>query len=289
MSSQELPQYRLKSPCMEKLDRLDWTDGFSFLSYGVRIGMRANNSEALSRMQESLPPGWKPSASMIVDRLYSLKVAGKSARPGHRPYNLLYGDLMRVSRSFDLEEVFRNFETDLHMHIAEFSNRRVFVHAGVVGWQGRAILLPGRSFTGKTTLVAELIQAGATYYSDEYALLDERGRVHPFARPLGLRNENGARKFSAEELGGKVGAKPLPVGLVALTTYKSGARWRPRTLSAGRGALALVDNTVSMRRQPEKALAAIQEAVSRSTIIKSMRGEAAGVADEILKLVENVP
>lgn len=273
---------------MEKLDRLDWTDGFSFLSYGVRIGIRTNNAEALSRLQESLPPDWKPSSSMIVDRLYSLKVGGKGARPGHRPYNLLYGDLMRVSRSFDLEEVFRNFETDLHLYIAEFSDRRVFVHAGVVGWRGRAILLPGRSFTGKTTLVAELVRAGATYYSDEYALLDERGRVHPFARPLGLRNENGPRKFSAEELGGKVGSKPLPIGLVALTAYKSGARWRPRTLSAGRGALAIVDNTVSMRRQPEKALLAIHRAVSESVIIKGTRGEAASVTDEILKWIENV-
>jgi hypothetical protein len=274
---------------MEKIDRLGWTDGFSFISYGVRIGLRTNNTEALRRMQESLPPVWKPSASGIVDRLYSLKVAGKGARPGLRPYNLLYGDLLRVSRSFDLEEVFRNFETDLNMYIAEFSDRRVFVHAGVVGWRGRAILLPGRTFTGKTTLVAELVRAGATYYSDEYALLDWNGRVYPFARPLGLRKKEGPQKLKAEELGGKVGAKPLPVSLVALTTYKSGARWRPQRLSAGRGALALLDNTVSMRRQPEKAMSAILQVVSQSTVIKGSRGEAAGVAEEILKLVENVP
>jgi hypothetical protein len=31
--------------------------------------------------------------------------------------------------------------------------------------------------------VAELVRAGATYYSDEFAVLDSRGRVHPFPRP----------------------------------------------------------------------------------------------------------
>ena len=72
-------------------------------------------------------------------------------------------------------------------YVAEEARRGVFVHAGVVGWKGRALVLPGKSGAGKTTLVAELIRAGATYYSDEYAVLDERGRVHPYARPLAVR------------------------------------------------------------------------------------------------------
>jgi hypothetical protein len=32
---------------------------------------------------------------------------------------------------------------------------------------------PGTSFTGKTTLVDQLIRAGATSYSDGYAVIDE--------------------------------------------------------------------------------------------------------------------
>ena len=66
------------------------------------------------------------------------------------------------------------------MHLAERARNRIFIHAGVVGWQGRAIVIPGRSFSGKSTLVAALLQAGATYYSDEFAVLDGRGYVHPF-------------------------------------------------------------------------------------------------------------
>ena len=64
--------------------------------------------------------------------------------------------------------------------MAAETRERVFVHAGVVGWKGHAIVIPGRSRSGKTTLVAELVKAGAEYYSDEFAVLDAEGRVHPF-------------------------------------------------------------------------------------------------------------
>ena len=80
-----------------------------------------------------------------------------------------------------------SLESDMQRFVAEMAHRRVFVHAGVVGWQGKAIIIPGRTFTGKTTMVAELVRAGATYYSDEYAVFDLQGRVHPYARPLGMR------------------------------------------------------------------------------------------------------
>ena len=78
----------------------------------------------------------------------------------------------------NLDLILDTLESDLQLHVAEQARRRLFVHAGVVGWKGRAIVIPGRSFTGKTTLVAELVRAGASYYSDEYALIDSRGKIH---------------------------------------------------------------------------------------------------------------
>jgi len=79
-------------------------------------------------------------------------------------------------------------------HIAETAHDRFFVHAGVVGWNGRAIVIPGQSKIGKTTLVEEFLRIGATYYSDEFAVFDRRGYVHPFARPLRVRTDGLQRK-----------------------------------------------------------------------------------------------
>jgi hypothetical protein len=270
---------------MAKIDRLGWADGLSFLSYGVRVGIRVNRPEALSVIKDYLPPGWKPSAKMVVERLYSFIAGGDAARTGVRRFNILYGDAGRLARSHSLDEVLEIFENDLKLYVAEASRRRVFVHAGVVGWRGKAILIPGRSFTGKTTLVAELVRAGATYYSDEYAVLDERGCVHPYSRPLAVRDGDGGkqRNIPVESLGGIAGAKPLPVGLIVVSRYRAGARWRPRRLSAGQGALALLANTIPARKRPEAAFATLKQVVPAAHILKGVRGEARDVVDSILQ------
>ena len=259
----------------------------AFTSYGVRVGVRVNSPHVLDRLAEYLPPEWKPSAARTVEKLYSLLVGGEGSRPGVRRLNLLYSNAGRIARSIDLEQVLDSFESDLHLHIAEMALRRVFVHAGVVGWRGHAIVIPGRSFSGKTTLVAELVRAGATYYSDEYAVLDSRGRVHPFSRPLAVR-ESGVhkqRKYLVEALGGQAGVKPLPVGLVVVSKYKEGSRWRPRKLSAGQAALALLDNTISIRRQPEVAFNTLQRVVCGASVLKGFRGEAGEVVGSILESI----
>src|SRR5579864_2048966 len=161
---------------MEALNRLGWADGFSFLGYGRRIGVRVSDPAVLDCLVERLPYGWRPTSGDDVERLYSLIVGGEDARTGLRRFNLLYGDWDRIERSTDLSPVLDAFERDLRMFVAEFARRRVFIHAGAVGWQGRAILLPGQSFTGKTSLVAALVRAGAGYYSDEFAVVDLQGR-----------------------------------------------------------------------------------------------------------------
>jgi hypothetical protein len=270
---------------MKKLDRLGWAAGLSCISYGARIGIRVNTPSALEPLVERFPPGWKLAPSPVVDRLYSVIVGGSVAPHHVRRFNVLYGNIETLARSMELDQVFDSFESNLQLYVAETARRRVFVHAGVVGWGGQAIVIPGRSFSGKTTLVAELVRAGATYYSDEYAVLDGRGRVHPYPKPMSIRQPvtGKQKKHPPEALGGLSGAKPLPVGMVVMSEYRLGARWRPRLLSAGQGALALLSNAVSARRQPHVALATLKRVVSQAPVLKGVRGEAKEVVDSLLK------
>ena len=134
--------------------------------------------------------------------------------------------------------------------------------------------------------MAELVKRGATYYSDEYAVLDAEGRVHNYARPLSIRANGQLAKptrLDARELGGRVGSKPLAVGLVFVSRYRERARWKPQLLSAGEGALALMANTVSARRDPARMLATIQRVVSRAVVFKSDRSDLATAADFVLE------
>ena len=164
----------------------------------------------------------------------------------------------------------------------------MFVHAGVVRWRGQGIVIPGRSLSGKSTLVRELVKAGATYYSDEYAVCDSQGRVHPYPKPLSLR-ENGKGRpkplgAKAMEGVGRPGVKPLPVGLIVVTKYRPGARWRPRQLSPGRSVMALLNHTVSARRQPRVAFTTLRQAVSGAgaLVLQGVRGEACEMAESLL-------
>lgn len=274
---------------MAKIDRLGWAAGLTFESYGVRVGVRTNDPATLERLSAHLPPGWRPARTEVVERLYSLFAPAVETRArGVRRFNLLYGDVLRLARTQELSEALEAFESDLQLYVAASARRRLFVHAGVVAWRGRAVLLPGRSFAGKSTLVAALVRAGATYYSDEYAVLDRTGRVHPYARPIGLREgaTGRQRKVAVESLEGTSGAKALPVGLVVVSEYREGARFRPRRLTEGQGLLALLANTVSARSQPEEAMRVLQRVATGAATFKSARGEAGDAAASILKLLD---
>src|SRR5215468_3073515 len=172
---------------MQRLDRLGWAEGIAFRSYGLRVGVRVNAADALKQVLDRLPPGWRPAASPMVDHIFSLIIGGESRNTRVQRLSLAYHNGVKFARSRDLESVLKAFESELHLLVADNARNRIFVHAGVVGVGELAIVIPGASFSGKTTLVTKLVQAGAKYYSDEYAVFDPRGFVHRFPRPLGVR------------------------------------------------------------------------------------------------------
>lgn len=268
---------------MRKIDRLGWAAGLCFDAYGVRVGIRVNKPEFLEGIRSVLPPGGRETPRVLVDRLYSLLMGSNGTQTRVRRFHLVYAGVGRLARTMDLEEALGTLESDLQLYVASAARDRVFVHAGAVGWRGRAIVLPGRSCSGKTSLVAALVRAGATYYSDEYAVLDVRGRVHPYPKPLSIREGPDARprKCPAEALG-VVGVKPLPVGLVVVSRFEPHARWRPRLLSPGEAILELLANTVSARVRPRRALATLDQVVRQAPAVKGKRGEAEQVAAAVL-------
>lgn len=269
---------------MAALDRLGWAAGASGLSFGVRVGVRVSDARTLSEAVGRLPPGLVPSPGPRVERLYSLVVGGAGPRAGVRRMHLVYADARLVLRTADAEQALAALESDVRLYVAERARRRVFVHAGVVGWKGRALLVPGRSHSGKSRLVQALVRAGATYYSDEYAVLDGRGRVQPFPAALSIREDGAApaRRVAAAELGGHTGLPSLPVGLVVVSPYVRGARCRLRRASTGVGALALLTHCVPARRRPAEVIALLSKAVRDADIRIGARGDADDAARRIL-------
>jgi hypothetical protein len=283
-----IPRLRPGSVPNGRIDRLDWRAGRCFDAYGVRVGVRTNEPALLTRLGPHLPPGWRACASPVVDRIYSLWVDTRGARRPSR----VYDGRRRSVRTRDLGLALSVLESEIRQGVAACAEDRTFVHAGVVGWRGRAIVIPGRSRSGKTTLVAELVKAGAQYLSDEFAVFDSRGRVHPFAKPLSIRGPGGcdahARVRRAEDLGGSCGTRPLPVGLVVLAEHRPGASWGPRRLSAGQSVLEMLAHTVPARLRPGASLRSLGRAVAGATVLKGERGEARELAPLLLRAVDEM-
>lgn len=87
---------------------------------------------------------------------------------------------------------------DVNSEAIRRTNEYLMIHAAVVAWKGRALVLPARMNSGKTTLSAGLLKSGFTYLTDEVALLDRStGKVHPYPKALTL----GARSLDAVGVG----------------------------------------------------------------------------------------
>jgi hypothetical protein len=200
----------------------------------------------------------------------------------------LYSGSTRLARTRNLDQVWIAFANHAQLLTAFRAQDCLFVHAGVAGWQGRALVIPGRSMTGKTTLVRALIEAGATYYSDEFAVLDRAGRVHPYPVPLSIREQAGrpGTKTPIEALGGVAGNAPLPVGLVVVTRYQPQAGWQPQALTPAQAMLSLMDNTVAAQRNPAHSMPILRQVALGARTIEGSRGEAEQVAPALLKEFE---
>ncbi len=263
------------SPSAE-LARLRWAGDFVVGGYGARIGVRFTDRKLGAELALRPSPGTRLAAPGKVDRMLSI------FRTDGRYW--IYGDEEMKCQPIVRADLLDAFTTHLRAAFAEYSRKKLFVHAGAVGWNGAAIIFPGKSRAGKSTLIAELVKAGASYFSDEFAVLDDKGRVHPFAKPLSLRDPQTSRQCetAVESLGGVAAREPLPVAMVVMTQYREGARWKPETLSPGEGALEIMAHSIAARRWPALALSVIGTVADQATIIRSERGDARTLAHKIL-------
>ena len=171
-----------------------------FVAYGVRIGLRADCRALFDTFEHDpsrLPFGWAAIEDHEPDSPVSVRYDLLLVHRVERGRHTVCIPERTSSPKCTISGCRRALAAHAEPLVAERAPNHLFVHAGVVGWEGRAIVMPGASFAGKTTLVQAWLEAGATYYSDEFAVLDRAGRVHPFARPLTIRDGNDRRRLAA--------------------------------------------------------------------------------------------
>jgi hypothetical protein len=244
-----------------------------FESFGVVAALVSDDESRAEELTALLPPGWAP-ADGAPEAEFGLTRDGAISIDG----------TMVLQPNGDRATTLRRFGSTVRLHLALKAPNRVFIHAGVVSVGGAAIVIPGTSRSGKSTLVDALVRCGATYHSDEYAVVDADGVIEPYAKPLSLRldrpDEPGVPVPVPEE---QIATGPIRCGLIVVTRYETGARWQPVPMSKGEGALALLRNTVAAQHRPGDALAAVSHVSRTAEVISGARGEADVVARDLLE------
>lgn len=259
---------------------------YAIESFGVGIAVHATHPDAIPALRDLMPiclaAGFKEIGSDDVEHhfYYSWNNNGRDS---------IYDETTLIGTRMKRETLLDMMGNQVRLKVAEYARDHVFVHAGVVGWKGKAIMIPGRSFSGKTTLTAELVRRGALYYSDEYAIIDSRGLITPFPKTLSVRGPADSMEqveHPVEMFGGKAGRKKIPVGLVVMTSFAKNGLWKPKILSNGSGLMEIIENTIPIRNDPKFTLQVLARVVETALVIKTRRGEATAAADRILALID---
>jgi hypothetical protein len=247
-------------------------------AFGVAFSVEVPDAALLPAVRAALPPGHEPVASAIGLPRFSLLPA-----PSGAGFRVCHEDEL-VADAIDLRAALEALDGRLRPFIAAHAPDLVFVHAGVVASGGRAVVLPGPTRAGKTALVVALLRAGATYYSDEFAVLDPQGRVLPYAKPLSVRSIDGAgaTRVEAAALGASTGAGPAPIAVIAATRFVDGESWAPHTRTAADGALLLLAHAGQVRADPERVLETVHRAAQGAVVLEGPRGDAGPVAAALL-------
>jgi hypothetical protein len=246
----------------------------AFEVYGTHVSVSVPRPELVPRVLELFPADATPCDPGPGDRQFVLEI-GEDGRYAV----VLDGSVLNPPQP--LEGALGGLRRQLFFHSVDHARDRLVVSAGVVAHGGRAIVLPGPTRIGKTTLVVALIRAGAVYYADDWALLDREGLVHPFPTLLYIRNEE---KRSVESLGGVRGDRPIPVALIASITFRQGAGWDPQPRSQADGMLMLLRSAYGMD-EPRLAMEAARRAAAEAFVLEGERGDASEAASALLEIV----
>lgn len=244
---------------------------------GAHISITLPDSSWITDLVPILPPGWQPA-----------RPAGDSGFDiSYKPKASLLPTSIKGSLPTTRDTLAEALAGDIEYAVAERSETYVFVHAGVVAINGAALIFPGESHSGKSTLVAALVDRGATYYSDEYAVVTNEGLVMPFPRHLSLRTDlihpKGRTDLTAHAPERDRAERGISAGQIMFLMFGQDNVWDSEPLDRGTAYVQLCKNTVGFRHRPEMSFSYLHRLIESACCFQGIRGDATEAAQLILK------
>jgi hypothetical protein len=250
---------------------------YRFKGYGGSVRVDAPVDITLAELQSKVAP--ELSAEECAEGLSDLHLTRWNGE-----YHLTHGE-RRYGPYRTLHNALRGLSNAIHFVIGKRSPL-TFLHAGAVEIEGSAVVFPGRSRWGKSTLVSSLVEQGCGYLSDEYAVISPEGAVFPLSKPIRLRG-GAARGNDALEVNHTGASAPggFPCAAVILTRFQDGAAWDPRPLTSGEAALEILPTALQSREEPAQVLCAISALAANAVCYQSFRSSGEPTSTTIRSLM----
>lgn len=178
----------------------------------------------------------------------------------------------------------------------------LMVHASVVGDDHGAIVIPGPSGTGKSTMAAALVDRGLRYLSDEIAPIVTGGMVVPYPKPLMV----GGMSFDEVEalrpmdlcdgtfdvwfldprrFSGGYESRPQPIRAVVSLEYVPRATVEISQMTPGETTAVLACNAFNMARSGRDGLELAAGAARYARGVRILHGGASSAVDHIIEVM----
>jgi hypothetical protein len=215
------------------------------------------------------------------------------------PYAVWLGEALEI-QSASVDRSIDHICWHVSQQAAARTDDLLVLHGAAVSIDGRGIVIPGEAGSGKTTLAAALTAAGASYLTDEWAMIDPATiRVRPFPRALwihdgsiraieGLRERlgpdlRGRQHIAPADLrGGGIGSE-CPVCLVVFPRYVPGARTSLLHVDRAQGLRLLGAHAVNLAALGRDGFAALSRIARAATFYALTSG---GVPDAVDAVAE---
>lgn len=256
--------------------------GFSVRVLGCVVRFEAQSARAQELLDRHLFPSVPRESAHPVQCDIQVRIADSK-----REARLLVDDVV-IASADEPRALLRQLIDWLDRTLVQRLTGLHAVHAGAVLVGDKALVLPGSSHSGKSSLVAELLRRGAACFSDEYALIDAEGCVHAYPRALLLRDGAATQTpVAPKELDATVATGPARVGWILALRYDRAASWSIQPEPQSAALLALLQNTPHVLAERPEMVSAFQKAVAGAACYSGSRAEAADAVTHILRLVSS--
>jgi HprK-related kinase A len=153
-------------------------------------GLASSDNNPICKQLHNLYPDSISHNESIAD--YQIDIQKTSLlRTLLRPQVVLQVDGQQPFNPISPTKLIPSIEWCMNWCIAAYDHTHLLIHCSVVEKNGKAILFPARSGSGKSTTSTYLGLNGWHLYYDEMALINlETGKVAPVFRPTSLKNES---------------------------------------------------------------------------------------------------